>query len=176
MASRIVAYDPAWVDAYAEEALAIAAAVGEARIVLHHIGSTAVPGLPAKPVIDMLGIPVDFALLESSPLAPLGYEDVGAYGIEGRRYFRKSDARRVRTHHLHLFLAGAPQIEHHLAFRDFLRAHPQRAAAYGACKARFAGSPDYQQAKDPMARQLLAEALAWRDAVRARTCPFPSAR
>jgi GrpB-like predicted nucleotidyltransferase (UPF0157 family) len=163
VAGRIVAHDPAWAGAYAREARAIAAAIGEDRIVLHHIGSTAVPGLSAKPIIDMLGIPADFALLDTFPLAPLGYEDVGAYGIEGRRYFRKSAAVGVRTHHLHLFRAGAPQIGQHLAFRDYLRAHPERAAAYAACKARFADAPDYQQAKEPLVQQLLAEALAWRD-------------
>lgn len=163
MAGRIVAHDPAWAGAYAREARDIAAAIGEDRIVLHHIGSTAVPGVPAKPIIDMLGITASFVLLDTSPLAPLGYEDVGAYGIEGRRYFRKSDARGCRTHHLHLFLAGSPQIVQHLAFRDYLRAHPQRAAAYAACKAKFADAPDYQQAKEPLVRQLLAEALAWRE-------------
>lgn len=163
MAGRIVAHDPAWAGAYAQEARAIAAAIGESHIELHHIGSTAVPGLPAKPIIDILGIAASFALLDTSPLAPLGYEDVGAYGIEGRRYFRKSDVAGVRTHHLHIFLAGALPIAHHLAFRDYLRAHPQRAAVYAACKHRFADAPDYQQAKEPLVRQLLAEALSWRE-------------
>jgi GrpB-like predicted nucleotidyltransferase (UPF0157 family) len=162
MTGHVVVHDPAWSGAYAEEARAIAAAIGDSRIELHHIGSTAVPGLPAKPIIDMLGIPVDFGLLDTSPLAPLGYEDLGPYGIEGRRYFRKSGPMGVRTHHLHLFLPGSPQIEWHLAFRDYLRAHPEQAAAYAACKARFAGSPDYQQAKGPRVQQLLAEALRWR--------------
>jgi GrpB-like predicted nucleotidyltransferase (UPF0157 family) len=176
MTAGVVAHDPGWAAAYAAEAAAITTASGSAHLSLHHIGSTAVPGLPAKPIIDMLGILTDFALLGPEVLPGMGYEALGAYGIEGRRYFRKSSSAGVRTHHLHLFEAGAPHIRWHLAFRDYLRAHPGRAAAYAACKVELAGSSDYQQAKDPLVRQLLAEALAWRETRPDPACPFPSVR
>jgi GrpB-like predicted nucleotidyltransferase (UPF0157 family) len=75
----------------------------------------------------------------SARMGDLGYEVMGPFGIEGRRYFRKFDATGRRTHHLHVFSQGSPHIERHLAFRDYLRSNPLKAAAYsdlnGSCRA-----------------------------------------
>ncbi|MFZ4689929.1 MAG: GrpB family protein [Polymorphobacter sp.] len=161
MAVTLAPHDPAWVQAFAAEAVAISAAVP--GLTLHHIGSTAIPGILAKPIIDMLGDVPALRLVEAaSPrLAALGYQVMGAFGIEGRRYFRKDDARGNRTHHLHVFASGSAHLVRHLAFRDYLRAHPDVAAAYAATKAALAHRDDYADAKAPFVRATEAEALAW---------------
>lgn len=130
-----VSYDPAWPAAYMDEAARLVAALGPALVALHHIGSTTVPGLRAKPIIDLLAEGTSLAAVDRAApqIVALGYEAMGAFGIQGRRYFRKTDAA-GRTHHLHAFEAGSPHVHRHLAFRDYLRAHPQEAAAYAALK------------------------------------------
>lgn len=155
-----------WAGVFMTEARAIRDVAGGA-VALHHIGSTAVPDLLAKPVIDILGVADDRSAAEAlaRPLVASGYEAKGAYGIEGRWYFRRDDADGRRLIHLHVFVVGSPHIERHLAFRDYLRAHPDRAAAYGALKRRLARAPDYQQAKAGFVGELEAEALAWRRGV-----------
>jgi GrpB-like predicted nucleotidyltransferase (UPF0157 family) len=160
-AGLVVPHDPAWARAFASEAAALCAELGPKLIALHHIGSTAVPGLCAKPIIDMLGVVTGFAGLGPDRLAVLGYEGLGAYGIEGRRYFRKSTMAGIRTHHLHLYEPASPQIRRHLIFRDFLRGNPDRANAYAEHKAGLADRPDYQQAKVAFVTLLEAEAAIW---------------
>lgn len=160
--SLVVPYDPRWASGFAVEAAAVRNAVGPTQTGLEHIGSTAVPGLPAKPIIDMLGIAASLDAIDASSLAKLGFTALGEYGIEGRRYFRKEAPNGARTHHLHIFAAGHPDIERHLAFRDYLRAHPPVAADYAALKADLAGRDDYQQAKAAFVVATAAAAVAWR--------------
>jgi GrpB-like predicted nucleotidyltransferase (UPF0157 family) len=133
-------HDPAWAAAFAREAAAVSGALAGLRIELHHIGSTAIPGIVAKPVIDMLGVVTSLEALDDAAegLVALGYEALGEFGIPGRRYFRKDDARGVRTHQLHAFAAGSPHVRRHLDFRDHLRAVPEDAAAYAALKQELA--------------------------------------
>jgi GrpB-like predicted nucleotidyltransferase (UPF0157 family) len=166
---RVLPYDPQWAETFLIEAKSLTAALHPLAITLHHMGSTAVPGLLAKPVIDILGAveSLDEIDTASSRLSGLGYEVMGAFGIEGRRYFRKTRCDGVRTHHLHVYQEGSSQIPRHLAFRDYLRAHPARAAAYGAVKAAIVGGDHppgltYAQAKAGMVAQIKAEAAAWR--------------
>lgn len=168
MGFRIVPYDPAWKLAFEQEAAAVSAALMPTGIDLHHIGSTAIPGILAKPVIDLMGIVGDLAGLDlrNDGLVGLRYEVMGAFGIEGRRYFRKFGADGQRSHHLHIFEAGSPHIERHLAFRDYLRTHPVKAADYSGLKARLASDPamrweDYMDAKAPFIIATEQEALAW---------------
>lgn len=161
MSKSIVApHDPAWRASFAQEAAAIRQALGDALISVEHIGSTAVPLILAKPIVDMLGIAVSLAAIDASAPPP-GYEALGSYGLDGRRYFRKSDAAGVRTHHLHVYAAGDPAIERHLAFRDYLIAHPAIAAEYSALKASCVGAADYQELKSPFVVATQAAALAW---------------
>ena len=103
---------------------------------IHHIGSTAIPGIYAKPVIDMLAVVSDIAAVDSyaAAMEALGYEAMGEFGIPGRRYFRRDDANGVRTHQVHAFASGSRDVERHLAFRDFMRAHPDLAREYGELK------------------------------------------
>jgi GrpB-like predicted nucleotidyltransferase (UPF0157 family) len=104
MSVVIVPHDPEWARSFSKEASAIENAINGVAIVLQHIGSTAIHGILAKPIIDLLGEVDDLTAIDerSSALERLGYEAMGAYGIEGRRYFRKINADGVRTHHLHI--------------------------------------------------------------------------
>lgn len=102
----------------------------------------------------------------SAQFEALGYEVMGAYGIPGRRYFRKMDAAGQRTHHLHVFETGSAHAERHLAFRDYLRAFPEVSADYGALKRRLIaeGNGDwdaYIDGKDTYVQRVEAEAVAW---------------
>lgn len=168
MNSIVVPHDPAWAVAFQIEAQAIARAMPDIILAIHHIGSTSVPCLAAKPIIDILAEVSALNALDaaSAPLEALGYEVMGAFGIEGRRYFRKTDPSGRRTHHLHAFERSSPHLVRHLAFRDYLRRHPEKAAAYGALKlALLAGGESresYQAAKAPFVAATEIEALAWR--------------
>lgn len=164
--TRVVAHDPDWAADFAAEAERIRAAFAAIDIVLHHIGSTSVPGLAAKPIIDMLGVVRQPEAADGVDMAALGYRAMGEFGLAGRRYFRKDDASGRRTHHLHVFGKGSPHVERHLVFRDYLRAHPQAAHDYGALKLRISaggaiGWDAYQDAKDAFVRQLEAIAPGW---------------
>lgn len=144
MADGVIAlatHSAAWPPAFEREAAAISYALSDLSVELHHIGSTAIPGIVAKPVIDMLGIVRELEEMDvrAHCLAVLGYEALGEFGIPGRRYFRKSAPDGTRTHQLHVFAAGSPEIQRHLDFRDYLRAFPAEAAAYAALKQALAG-------------------------------------
>ena len=130
----VVDYDPQWVTNYVTEAGAIAQALGDVAVRIHHIGSTAVPGLSAKPVIDMLLEVASLSDLDKLDhvMVDLGYRPRGENGIAGRRYYTKGGD--ARTHHLHAFVVGDAPIQRHLAFRDYLRVNPDVCAEYAAIK------------------------------------------
>lgn len=162
-------HDTAWAAAFEREAAAILDALSDLPIELHHIGSTAVPGIVAKPVIDMLGIvpalePLD---VRADRLAALGYEVLGEFGIPGRRYFRKDAPDGARTHQLHTFAEGSGEIQRHLDFRDYLRAFPEQAAAYATLKRDLAercgnDMRAYVDGKSDFVREIERRAAAWR--------------
>jgi GrpB-like predicted nucleotidyltransferase (UPF0157 family) len=136
---RLAPYDPDWPARFESERRLLAGAIGRWEIGgIHHVGSTAVPGLEAKPVIDIL---VGVADLGSSrvcfePLGGLGYR-YAPYIPEQMHWFCKPDPRR-RTHHLHLVPEGSRRYRDELAFRDLLRADPAIASDYLALKRRLA--------------------------------------
>jgi GrpB-like predicted nucleotidyltransferase (UPF0157 family) len=165
---RVVSHDPAWAAMYEDAAGRIMAAAGSAAIRVHHIGSTAIPLTRAKPVIDMLLEVVSLEALdgESSMLEALGYEAKGEFGIPGRRYFRRDDSAGVRTHQVHAFEAGVPNVVRHLAFRDYMRAHPLAAREYGTLKQRLANAyphdmAAYMDGKDASVKEHERRALLW---------------
>ncbi len=136
-------------------------------VAIHHIGSTSVPGLSAKPVIDILIEVTRLADLDTqtSAIESLGYEAKGEFGIPGLRYFRRDDASVTRTHQIHAFVGG-PQTDRHLAFRDYLISHPPIAQLYGNLKRQLAERfPNdinaYMDGKDSFVKHYEAEALAW---------------
>ena len=131
----VVPYDPRWPGLFEEERLAVEAAVGTWAEEVEHVGSTAVPGLDAKPVIDVMA---GVRSLEDSPilverLAGIGYEYRGEAGIPGRLFFRKLRGSE-RTHHLHVFELGGGEWDRHILFRDYLREHPEAAREYARLK------------------------------------------
>jgi GrpB-like predicted nucleotidyltransferase (UPF0157 family) len=134
-AVRIAEPDPRW-PAMAERELArIADALGAVALRLEHIGSTAVPGLAAKPIVDLQ---VSVAALEprerhAAPLEALGYAFAPESAGTGRHFFALPPER-PRTYHLHVCAAGGEEELRHLAVRDLLRADPGEAAAYAALK------------------------------------------
>jgi GrpB-like predicted nucleotidyltransferase (UPF0157 family) len=128
----LVPHNTEWSSNFVRESAEVAAALGDVLVAIHHIGSTAIPGILAKPVIDILAVVTDLALvdLQAGTLRALNYEAMGEFGIPGRRYFRKNRADGVRTHQLHAFSVDSSEPQRHLAFRDYLRAHPRAAQAY----------------------------------------------
>lgn len=138
---RVVEYDLEWPDAFEREAARIRAAAGEHLVALEHIGSTAVPGLPAKPIIDLLGGTDTLAGADAcvDPLERIGYEYVPELedAMPDRRYFRKTAADR-HTHHLHVVPADSGFFDRHLRFRDYLREHPRAAERYAELKRELA--------------------------------------
>ncbi|MCG7387852.1 GrpB family protein [Pantoea sp. ACRSB] len=132
--ATVIPYDRQWPTIFEKESLLLKAVAGEVIIAVHHIGSTAVPGLSAKPVIDILLEVVGLNELDrcTSALARAGYRPRGENGIVGRRYFIKGGDR--RSHQVHAFAEGNSQIVKHLAFRDYLIKNATVAAHYARIK------------------------------------------
>ena len=166
-AVKVVEYTPDWSAAFEAEALLLEKAIGDNLVRLFHIGSTSVPGLKAKPIIDILPVVLDIERLDAKngAFAAAGYEAMGEFGIPGRRYFHKGGV--GRTHHVHAFQYDCVYpILRHVAFRDYLRAHADVRDAYGELKtelaARFPNDIDgYCDGKDAFVKRVEAEALLW---------------
>ncbi|HEY3316002.1 MAG TPA: GrpB family protein [Bacillota bacterium] len=163
----VVDYDPGWPGAFEREAAALRTVLGHLLAAIHHIGSTAVPGLKAKPVIDIMPVVTNISAVDllAGRMRDLGYEAMGEAGIPGRRYFRKGPD--LRTHNVHVFeMTNMVEIERHLAVRDYLRRHPDDAARYGALKAELAPRVNddiyaYMDGKNDFVQALQRTALAW---------------
>jgi GrpB-like predicted nucleotidyltransferase (UPF0157 family) len=150
-------------------------ALGPIIVTVHHIGSTSVPGLAAKPIIDLMPLVTDLADLDRDRLRveALGYGWHGEFGIQGRRYCTLSDEAGARIVQLHFFRADSPQVERHIAFRDYLRAHPEAAGAYEKEKRRARDlypndSHAYTDEKAAWIRETEAKAVVWFAQRRAR--------
>lgn len=171
MVKVIRPYDPDWPAQFAAEATVVAAALGAGLCRIDHIGSTAVPGLIAKPVIDMLAEATDLDAIDGRipAMQAAGYEARGEYGLPGRRYFKKASAdRRPVGFHLHVYASGSPDLRRHRAFRDYLIARPDVAAAYAALKRSIADETgrlpeDYADRKSEFVRAIERASLLLRD-------------
>jgi GrpB-like predicted nucleotidyltransferase (UPF0157 family) len=130
----IAAYDPRWPARFAHLRDHLAAALGPLALRIEHVGSTAVPGLAAKPIIDLdivVATPGDLpAVIER--LHPLGYTHEGDLGVPGRDAFAAPPG--SPPHHLYACPLGSPALARHLALRDRLRTDPEAAAAYADLK------------------------------------------
>ncbi len=164
----VTEYCPAWKDVFEKEACLIRKILGENCLALYHIGSTAVPNLAAKPIIDMMPVVKDLEEIDqkSDQFQNAGYEYLGEFGIPGRRYLRKGGDE--RTHQIHIFgQENTGEIERHLAVRDYLRSHKQEADRYGQLKKQLAALYPYDidgycDGKDSFVKELERKALLWR--------------
>ena len=150
----IADYDERWPVRFSEERSRIAAALGDRALRIEHIGSTAVPGLAAKPIVDVL---VEVARLDDAELARAGY--VLRVREEGHRMFRTPEL----DVHVHVSPSGHPDIAAQLAFRDRLRESAEDRAAYAALKRTLAERDwedmnYYAEAKGALIREIRARA------------------
>jgi GrpB-like predicted nucleotidyltransferase (UPF0157 family) len=164
-------YDPNWPTLFKQERTRIKNALGSFALAIEHVGSTAVPGLPSKPIIDLLiGVP---SLEEAKqrciePIEALGYNYLPEYAswLPGELFFRKGPPG-PWTHHVHLMEPFHPRWEARLVFRDYLRAHPEAARAYADIKRALAASSKdnieaYRNGKNAFVEETTAKARAWR--------------
>jgi GrpB-like predicted nucleotidyltransferase (UPF0157 family) len=155
----LLPYTPAWERLFEGERAALQAALGGLALNIQHVGSTAIPGMVAKPILDIAIAVRDFedGLACVVPLEKLGYEYRGVVGVISRHYFSKGEP---RTHHIHMYAISSPDWENQLLFRDYLRAHPDWARAYADLKQEMAQrySQDreaYMLAKGPFIQEIL---------------------
>lgn len=168
---RLVAVGPEWALRFAAERDRLTATLGHAAIDIQHIGSTAVPGILAKPILD-IAIAIR-AFEDGDPLVPLlaalGYEYRGENGIPRRHYFVQGAPR--RTHHLHLLEQHGAQWARHIRFRDRLLGSPAMAAQYceikRACISESAGN---RRAYQALKSSFIAEAQGSDSTPRAGAC------
>lgn len=161
---EVVSYNPTWPKMFEVESDLLCRTQGSVAVRIHHIGSTSVPGLAAKPIIDILLEVTSLEELDvkNPEMVYIGYEPKGEFGISGRRFFRKGG--NSRTHHVHAFVGSDFNVTRHLAFRDYLRTHPDTAKEYGELKAAVAKACDndierYCAGKDEYVKKVEAQAL-----------------
>jgi GrpB-like predicted nucleotidyltransferase (UPF0157 family) len=164
----IVPYDAAWVEMYQEESKRVFSVLKDEIIHMHHIGSTAIPGMWAKPIIDILLEVKDITRIDpyNDAMIGLGYEPRGELGIPGRRYFSREEPMDVRTHHVHAYQSGDRSIERHLAFRDYMIEHPEDAKKYIKLKKELARKypmdiDAYIAGKQSFVEEMEAKAIVW---------------
>jgi GrpB-like predicted nucleotidyltransferase (UPF0157 family) len=163
---EIVPYDPAWPVRFAELGAALRRVLGATALRIDHIGSTSVPGLAAKPIIDLQISVADFEPLDAYriPLESLGYVFRADNDERTKRYFREAPG--TRRTHIHVRRAGSWSEQFALLFRDYLRADDAEARAYaevkGVLAARFAADRHgYTDAKDPHIWEVMRRADRW---------------
>ncbi|MEL6385517.1 MAG: GrpB family protein [Cyanobacteria bacterium J06626_18] len=160
-------YASDWPQKFRQEVDRLQALIGAELIVIHHIGSTSVPGLAAKPIIDLLPVVHDIQHIDGYTVKfqEIGYKSWGEYGLPGRRFFTK-DQDGYRTHNVHIYQTGNPEIDRHLAFCAYLKHHEPARQAYANLKrktyARHPADIDaYNDGKDAWIKEIEPFALAW---------------
>ena len=163
----VVPYDPLWPERFREEAARLTIIFGQELVSIHHIGSTSIPGMCAKPIIDIMPVVRDIRRVENlyPAMLGLGYQPMGEYGIPGRRYFFKGSST-DRTHHIHSYEAGHPEVARHLNFRNYLAGHSEEALAYARLKERLASQfrddiNGYMEGKNAFIKDILRKAEIW---------------
>ena len=129
-------YDAAWEQDFADIKTELQDALGGLALRIEHVGSTAVPGLSAKPIIDVDVVIPDASVLDAaiSALRGIGYRHEGDLGVAGREAFAYEGKEHLRKHHLYVCPRDSAELKRHLAFRDHLRTHPEAAREYGRIK------------------------------------------
>jgi GrpB-like predicted nucleotidyltransferase (UPF0157 family) len=167
MAVELVDGSPMRAAAAKQESARLANAIGDTLVVIHHIGSTSIPAIKAKPTIDLLPIVSSLSALDAREAAvrALGYEWRGEFGLPGRRFLPLTrDGKRLFN--VHCYEQNNPEVTRHLAFRDYLRTYPEIAKAYEAEKIRAAALHPgdvlaYNDAKNDWIKETERKALQW---------------
>ena len=164
---EVVPYNPDWPSMYRAEANILQTILGEVLFRIHHAGSTSVPGLHAKPIIDIVAEVRDLQKLDllDDKMIEAGYTPKGEYGIPGRRYYFKGP-RDLDLYHVHAFLAGDSEVARMLLFRDYLRAHSSEALKYAKLKQELAirftwDTEKYTDSKETFIREMDRKANDW---------------
>ena len=152
----VQSYDPQWPADFESIRRELAAGLGKLVLRIEHVGSTSVPGLAAKAIIDIDAVisdDCDFSAVVRA-LRDMGYEHEGDLGIPMREAFRYEGKTHLRKHHLYICPESSPELHRHLTFRDYLRTHPEAAERYSAAKReaaqRYPNSvDDYIRCKSP---------------------------
>jgi GrpB-like predicted nucleotidyltransferase (UPF0157 family) len=166
---EVVPHDVLWQSAFETESRQLSIAFGDNAIAIHHIGSTSIATIYAKPIIDILVEVKDIEKVDdrNTEIELLGYVAMGEFGIIGRRFFRKDNIEDIRTHHIHTFTTGSAQVIRHLAFRDYMRSHPEAAQEYSELKQQLAQKyphdiESYMDGKNGFIQEIDRKAAAWR--------------
>jgi GrpB-like predicted nucleotidyltransferase (UPF0157 family) len=166
---EVVPHNPNWLNLFEVESSQITTALAENVIAIHHIGSTSIETIYAKPIIDILVEvkSIDRVDGQNSGMEALGYECMGEFGIENRRFFLKDNPVGIRTHHVHVFEVDSVQTVRHLSFRDYLNAHLEKAQAYSTLKQGLAEKypyniKEYIEGKDTFIQEIDRQAAEWR--------------
>ncbi|WP_112180460.1 GrpB family protein [Paraliobacillus zengyii] len=156
-----------WAKMFQRESKKIKDVFGEELLNIYHIGSTAIPKIKAKPIIDII---VEVIMIRNvdkfnSDMRQLGYEALGENGIPKRRFFTKGGD--SRTHHIHIFEQGNKEIIRHLTFRDYMIAHPEEAMEYSQLKQNLAKKFPYNiekyiEGKDNYIQEIDSKSQLWK--------------
>lgn len=159
---HLAPHDPAWIGEARSEIARLMNAFAGISMRVEHIGSTSIPTIAAKPIIDLLAVVESIAALDAcrSMMLELGYQWRGEHGLSRRRYCVLSDEK--RRIHLHCWAEGDSEVERHLCFRDYLLAFPDEAYAYEAERRRAAAGAGYQLSKAAWIQACEKRALSWR--------------
>ena len=132
----VLPYDERWKQDFLTIQAELTDALGQLAIGIEHVGSTSVQGLSAKPIIDIDVVIKDYSLLEDviSALGGIGYRHEGDLGIAGREAFKYDGKEHLKKHHLYVCPEDSPELRRHIAFRDYLRTHPEAVREYSRIK------------------------------------------
>jgi GrpB-like predicted nucleotidyltransferase (UPF0157 family) len=165
---EVTSYNPQWKDQFQREKERLDKVFHGSNAVIHHIGSTSVEGLAAKPIIDFLIVVPDIGIADdkTEELENLGYVGKGENGIPDRRYFFLEDDKGERLYHVHIFQTGSEHINRHLVFRDYLRTFKDEAEKYGDLKSELASKHPadidaYIEGKNRFVQELEKRAMEW---------------
>ncbi|WP_261129680.1 GrpB family protein [Bacillus sp. Marseille-Q3570] len=163
---EVCPYDEEWPKMFHYEMNKLQGIYGSQIVTIHHIGSTSIEGLKAKPIIDIMPVVKNIKEVDKfdDQMRAIGYEPRGENGIPGRRYFQKGGD--SRTHHVHIYQQGDMQIKRHLAFRDYLRMNSELKIKYGNLKEKLSKQfphdiAAYIKGKEQLISEIEKKAVNW---------------
>jgi len=164
---EVVDYSKDWPELFQREVEKLREVFGELAVAIHHIGSTAINGIKAKPTIDIIIEVSDINKVDiyNKEMEALSYIPKGENGIVGRRYFQKGQPQ--HTHHVHVFQLGDEEIDRHIIFRDYLNSHPHIAEEYSSLKEKLAlkykhDGISYTEGKSDFIKKIDIDAKIWK--------------